>query len=1037
MNSGAAYDRGLSPELYQAAREAARRAGMSVEEWLSATFGKAAVASAGRSYAGAPGRRFEAAPEAPQRGERLSDTVAKLNARLEQLTATLDSPLPAAAAPGPRHSPPLAPEEPSLDQVIAEIAARQRALDEAPLPPSPVAAAAAEPARLRDRDEPAPRVDLSGLEQQLKDISAQIETLRRPCAAEETVTALRAELAEVARAVNEALPRRALEGLQADMQALATRIERGYGRGVDPSALENIERRLAEVNDRLNAMTPAEAFVGFDARISDLARKIDGIGHGSTDPEMVRYLEAAVHELRELSHGVASAEGVAALAGDVQALGARIDHIASTTGAAGLDSLAQRVDELTHALDSRVEQIGPLPGNLQSLVQSLSDKLDNAETSSRDQEALVQLEQRMMTLADRIETSGQRSPDLSGIERGIQQLTLQVREAREEAIATAERVARTVVADIPRGSDEEVRRDLEALHAQQTQSDQRTQNTLEAVHEALERLIERMANVESDLRAAPARAAEFARAAEPMRVSEAPSRDAAMPARSTEPAMPAQIPPAAPLPARAATPFVHVQRPERPPIDPDLPADTPLEPGVVAARSRSPAERIAASEAALGPALGTLKREGEISGKANFIAAARRAAQAAANEGAGASESPRTEEHRAEERPTSLIGRFLANRRRVLVLGVSAILLLYGAVQFAGMLGGQDRPAEPPRPAPGQTQTSEPRKIAAPAPAPVAAPASVAAPAPETNRQSAAQPLVAPMPSTSLFAPAPATPSPTAPSAPVTPAADNTGTVSKPPLDIAALAAKPSELMPALSADKQLADKLPAGIAGPALRAAAAAGDPAAEYEIGVRYSEGRGAAVDLELAAQWFESAANHGLAPAQYRLGSLYEKGQGVKKDLNKARTLYLQAAEKGNGKAIHNLAVLYAEGFDGKPDYQVAAQWFRKAATRGVADSQYNLGILYARGIGVDQNLAESYKWFALAAAQGDQDAAKKRDDVAARLDQQSLVAARLAVQTFTPDIPPDEAMNVKAPAGGWDKASSPAKPADRRKRQPSNI
>ena len=32
----------------------------------------------------------------------------------------------------------------------------------------------------------------------------------------------------------------------------------------------------------------------------------------------------------------------------------------------------------------------------------------------------------------------------------------------------------------------------------------------------------------------------------------------------------------------------------------------------------------------------------------------------------------------------------------------------------------------------------------------------------------------------------------------------------------------------------------------------------------------------------------------------------------------------------------------------------------------------------------NLAESYKWFALAAAQGDNEAAKKRDEVAARLD-----------------------------------------------------
>ena len=200
-----------------------------------------------------------------------------------------------------------------------------------------------------------------------------------------------------------------------------------------------------------------------------------------------------------------------------------------------------------------------------------------------------------------------------------------------------------------------------------------------------------------------------------------------------------------------------------------------------------------------------------------------------------------------------------------------------------------------------------------------------------------------------------------------------------------------------------------------------------------MRYSEGRGVAANLEIAVQWFERAAAKGLAPAMYRLGSLYEKGQGVKKDLEKARQLYIAGADKGNAKAVHNLAVLYAEGIDGKPDYRTASQWFRKAADKGVADSQYNLGILYARGIGVDQNLAESYKWFALAAQQGDQDAAKKREDVAARLDQQSLVAAKLAVQTWAADPPPDEAMNVKAPAGGWDGATAtgPAKPTVRKK------
>jgi localization factor PodJL len=260
------------------------------------------------------------------------------------------------------------------------------------------------------------------------------------------------------------------------------------------------------------------------------------------------------------------------------------------------------------------------------------------------------------------------------------------------------------------------------------------------------------------------------------------------------------------------------------------------------------------------------------------------------------------------------------------------------------------------------------------------------------------------------------------------PLGDITGSINKPHGAATPAARAPSTALATLTVTPPAgADKLPVAIGGPALRHAAGAGNPAAAYEIGIRFAEGRGVAQNFEEAIRWLDAAARGGVAPAQYRLGSLYEKGQGVKKDREAARKLYVAAAEKGNGKAMHNLAVLYAEGLEGKSDYQMASQWFRKAADHGVSDSQYNLGILYARGIGVEQNLAESYKWFALAAAQGDVDAAKKREDVAARLDQQSLVAARLAVQTWTADPQPDEAVTVKAPPGGWDAANPhPAKP-----------
>ena len=218
------------------------------------------------------------------------------------------------------------------------------------------------------------------------------------------------------------------------------------------------------------------------------------------------------------------------------------------------------------------------------------------------------------------------------------------------------------------------------------------------------------------------------------------------------------------------------------------------------------------------------------------------------------------------------------------------------------------------------------------------------------------------------------------------------------------------------------------------------AGNPAAEYEIGVRYSEGRGVPADLELAAHWFERAANHGLAPAQYRLGSLYEKGQGVKKDLNKARSLYLQAADKGNAKAIHNLAVLYAEGIDGKPDYGNAAQWFRKAAMprrrRQPVQSRHPLRPRHRRR-------PEPRRILQMVRA-GGRSRATRTPPRSATMSRPARPAvarrgAACGADLHAPIRPPDEAMNVKAPAGGWDKATSsaPAKPAatPRRKQQQS--
>ena len=124
------------------------------------------------------------------------------------------------------------------------------------------------------------------------------------------------------------------------------------------------------------------------------------------------------------------------------------------------------------------------------------------------------------------------------------------------------------------------------------------------------------------------------------------------------------------------------------------------------------------------------------------------------------------------------------------------------------------------------------------------------------------------------------------------------------------------------------------------------------------------------------------------------------------------------------MHNLAVLYAQdGGAGKPDYAAALDWFRKAATYGVRDSQFNLGVLYGRGLGAAQDLAQSWMWFSLAARQGDADAARKRDEVANRMDGRAMAAAKKMFDGFKAETP-DPAVNDAPAAPAAAAADAPA-------------
>jgi localization factor PodJL len=1077
MNSRLSWSaEGIDPSVRERAEAAARRAGMSLSDWLNSTVGDFTppnfrsppdllppvppiretpdvldihqrLDSITRQIEqiSRPAPHSEAFRNDAVRSEsavvarQLNEAISRLDARLSQIS----NPMPAkpakladdqhdlverAAAQVYRPSPPISPA--SLDFAVAEIAARQNELDGAP------------PRSLPPRSAP-PMVpetpagpDFSSLERHLIQITSQIEALQHPDGIEQSIAAFRGELAEIRHAITEAMPRQAIESIENEIRTLSRRIDDTRQSGIDDSALAGIERALGEIREVLRSLTPAEQLTGYDDAIRNLGAKLDLILRASEDPSTVHKLESAIAALRAIVSNIASNDALARLSDDVHTLSSKVDQLARSEGPS--DSFAileQRIAALALTLESRERPVvSESSEQLEGAVRALSDRLDRMPVGNDNASAFAHLEQRVSYLLERLEASADhRAGNLGRVEDGLQDILRRL-ESQQASFAAVAESGRRPAEPVDSGVIDVVKRELSDIRSSQTETGRHTQESLEAVHSTLGHVVDRLAIIEGDLRTVRVQPV-----APPAETPPAPpSIPAAAPSIATAPQPKPELPnPAAlqslfataprefqaasiQLPALAAAAPKAISEildqhaaPPRATIEPGLPPDHPLEPGTrPSGRVPSPSERIAASESAISEITASTREQTSTS---NFIAAARRAAQAAAaappvdKPARGLLKDPA----RDKAKVTSTEASTVTSKIRSLLVGASVVIIVLGTFKLAmTLLDGGSVPA-PPATESSSEQTPSiqwPADDAAKPAAPAPVMPSMTSPTP-IGRQS----FNSSTPNASDgTASAEILPNAAVPSASPLSASDITGSV--PIAQVAPIGRKLTMVQVPPT------ERLPDAIGGPVLRTAALKGDPTAAYEIGLRFAEGKGVAPNLDEAAKWYDRAAQAGVVPAVFRLGTFYEKGLSVKKDIDIARRYYMQAAERGNAKAMHNLAVLDADGGGKGANYTDASRWFRKAADRGVADSQFNLGILYARGIGVEQNLAESFKWFSLAAAQGDADSIRKRDDIAKRLDAQSLAAAKLAIQTFTPEPQPDDAINVASPVGGWD--SSPA-------------
>jgi localization factor PodJL len=874
----------------------------------------------------------------------------------------------------------------------------------------------------------APRNAVVGLEGAVRDLTQRVALLRQNGHAEQLLAPLDAVAAELRATLKAHDPQAIAASLEREIRAIGGKIDSLSEAAINPESFERIRRQTEEVRDLLAAAAMRAApLERLERRIGDLADRVEGLGASPVPHFESLQMAVSLGDLRREIERSTPLTALVSIERRLELIATRLDQEIARPPPApdtqSFEDLARRIDDLRQSLESspqpRVDTSGleaslkelnaklesPTPEPLAAMMRDINAKVD----AERDAD-IRGIEPLLAGIAEKLDHLEQQQASglaikLSPIENALQSLNAKFDLG---GAATFDRHTIEKIADeaARRLSDGNAGQDYALVLAEHiagihTRLDSLSGQLVEAggtvVREPLDGLRESItsavvkdlhnetpAGLSVDLAQIRAEQASAERRTQ-ARLGGVQDLLETLVARFVN--IESQFSSDArgePKSQGAATPLrKDMASALRGVAGPDVEGSTVLGPVVRAFRPQHPSKEgetypaPSAEDLLLEPGVGSPQHARElaqaIGSKTNpavsvHIAAARRAAQAAlADRGASAPGSTASASVRVAARSVKHARMLYANHRRsVLVVVALAIVATVAArvvavhapfLQKSETLGG-----------PVKTAGTE-----------------------------------------SSPAPPPAVPSAGVPAAP---SVDTTPTASIAPTSDPRKAGSADQL-----SSPELLAAIPAGLP-PTLREAIVAGTPRAQYELALRLFEGRGLPLDQRAAALWFERAAAAGLAPAQFRIASLYEKGVGVARDETVAKRWYLKAAEAGNARAAHNLAVMYAEPAGEKPDYTQAVKWFRRAGEMGVRDSQFNLAVLYARGLGVEQDLRQSWMWFSLAAMQGDADAAKKRDDVAAKMDPSALAAAADALAKFKVVKSDPVANEVAAPPGGWD-------------------
>jgi localization factor PodJL len=496
--------KGVHPDAREVAREAARRSGVSVGAWLNSLIINAAdqgespmmdesmpVAAASPTPAPAPARapasealtsigrqidelkwrletlsRDDSARQAAAsaaasaaaeeiRSARLADAIARIDRQLDRLSR------------GKR--PARAETDDNVDDVLAEITARQHALDDEftepklfDLPDGDTARRRSENAAVekqlqeiaaqikalqgtmqldglasgltRTIEEAAPKKAIEAIEEQLRHLTGQVEAARLSAPAEH-VDLLRADIAGIRSSLAEAKPQ-AVAAIEQQVRDLTDEV--AQLKPLTDEIAAALRREFIEIGKTIRESMPQSAGASLEDQMRVLTEEIGKLSPSVRAGEIADALRKDLGEIAETLRNAVPPGALASLEGQVRELGARVEgNRASLQDHPVIAEIERSLADLRH----RLEVMAPI-GDVASLaetVRTLSARADAIASEVAAPERLHQLDEAIATLRE--VTGHIATPaDIAALSRDIQALAEKVdNSVQPEAVMTLDR----------------------------------------------------------------------------------------------------------------------------------------------------------------------------------------------------------------------------------------------------------------------------------------------------------------------------------------------------------------------------------------------------------------------------------------------------------------------------------------------------------------------------------------------------------------------------------------------------------------------